>query len=87
MVVVKAKQVPRKKSEPLEVLAMFCYYFPQYTLAQARKLPYKNVKLLLGVAQKQKATEYLHLLSISVAPHTKDGGKSVRKQFKRMAGA
>lgn len=55
------------------LLAQLCYFYPQYTLAEARKLPYKHVKLLLDEAKRMKAQENLDLLQITAAPHTKKG--------------
>lgn len=84
--VVVAASIPKKKVKPLELLGMFCYYYQQYNLNQARKLPYKTVKLLLEVANQQKALEYANLIQIASAARGKDGGKSLHKQYKRMAG-
>lgn len=83
---VKVASIPKKKIKPIELLGMFCYYYPQYTLAQARKLPYKTVKQLLDIAHQQKAIEYMHMVYIGSAVRSKDGGKSLLKQYKRMAG-
>lgn len=66
------------------ILAQLCYYYPQYTLRHARKLPYKDVSLLLKTARKMQARDYLNLTNIAVAPHTKNGSavKKLVKQFK-----
>lgn len=84
--IVKVASIPKPKVKPLKLLGMLCYYYPQYTLAEARKLPYKTVKLLLDIAHQQKALEYMHLVQIESAVRSKDGGKSLHKQYKRMAG-
>lgn len=87
MATIKAKQIPKAKkseSDSLELLALLCYYYPQYTLEQARKLPYRHVKLLLHTARRQRAMEFLTLTQISTAPHTKkmSGVKKLMKYFK-----
>lgn len=84
-VIVQAQKVPKKEVKPLKVLGMLCYFYPQYSLTQARQLPYKHVQMLLDVANQQKALEYSHLLRIASAVRGKDGGKSLHKQYKRMA--
>lgn len=78
---IKVAQIPKKKTSPSSLLATFCYHFPQYTLKEARKLPYKHVVLLINTANKMKALEYLNLLQISIAPNTKDGGKDLKSSY------
>lgn len=73
--VIKAKRISSVQDviSPLQVLSVFCYYFPQYTLAQARKLPFQHVQLMLQEARKERARHYLELTQIAAAPHTKKG--------------
>jgi hypothetical protein len=85
--VIQVAQVPKKqltdvdvKKESERLLATLCYFYPQYTLAAARKLPFKDVKLLLSVATKQKAADYLNLSQIAAAPHT-EKGRGVKKLY------
>lgn len=58
---------------PLQVLSVFCYYFPQYTLSEARKLPFIHVQTMLREARRERAKHYLELTQIVAAPHTKKG--------------
>lgn len=88
---VKAKRIPKplsRFSQSDRVLARLCYYYPQYTFAQARKLPAKRVKLLLEEAVKIKAEDMFQLTNIAAAPKTKKmkGVKDLQAQFKRIGG-
>lgn len=78
MAIIPVASIPTKKVNALELLAELCYYYPQYTLAAARRLPAKHVMLLLKIARKKKAEEYFNLTQIAAAPHTK-GGRGVKK--------
>lgn len=86
---VEVAKVPidTSKSSALNTCATLCYYYPQYTLSAARKLPYKHVKLLLKIAQQHKAIEMMRLTEIAAAPHTKKmvGVKNLIRLFKGMA--
>jgi hypothetical protein len=68
-----AKAPAPKSASPMRLLATLCYFYPQYTLAAARRLPYKHVTLLLSEAQRQEAARNHSLTQIVSAPHTKDG--------------
>jgi hypothetical protein len=85
--VAEAKQIihvakdPARKAvpiTPLRLLAGLCYHYPQYTLAEARKLPYKHVRLLLSEARRQQATDRFYLTQIIAAPHSEDGKEVTR---------
>lgn len=73
MPVIKAQQVPKKTEKAVDVLARFCYYFPQYTFNEAKRIPYKRVSQMLSVVRKEQAKFKLDLVKIAVAPHTKKG--------------
>lgn len=84
---VKVQKIKPERLNGEELLAQVCYYYPAYTLETAAKLSYRQVTLLLKVAQKQKATEYYNLTQIVASPHTKKG-KGVQKlsdHFKKIA--
>lgn len=74
--VVKVQQIPQsEKNDSFDaetILATFCYYYPQYTFKQAKKLPYKRVKLMLDIALRQRNIFLMNLTRIVAAPHTKD---------------
>lgn len=83
--VVRVAQIPASKPRPVDadrVLEQLCYYYPQYTFAQARRLPYKRVASLLRTAHQLQAKHYHELTQISAAPHT-EKGKGVTDLLKR----
>lgn len=88
--VIKVKKLPKANEAKAEIdettklLAKLCYYYPQYTLRDSRKLPYKHVIILLRIAEELKAMEYINLLQIAIAPHTKQGGKRLMEHFTKM---
>lgn len=76
--VIKAKQVEHKKRSANSMLAEFCWYYQHYSLAIARKMPAKDVMMLLNMAKKKEAEKYLNLTQIVAAPHS-DKGKNVKR--------
>lgn len=85
--VAKPVKAQGQKSNALRLLATLCYFYPQYTLAEARKLPHKRVVLLVNTAQRMEATKMYNLTQIASAPHSKNG-KGVKKlldHFKKLA--
>jgi hypothetical protein len=74
-----------KKFNARALLAELCYYYPQYSLAAARRLPAKDVMLLLNTARKKDAERYYNFTQIAAAPHTKKGSgvKSLSKRYRR----
>lgn len=78
MAIIEVAKVPKKKVDVRDLLAELCWYYPQYTLAIANKLPAKDVKLLLKMAQRKEAEKYYNLVQIASAPHTR-GGQGVKK--------
>lgn len=85
-VTVQVAPIPKKKVNARELLAELCYYYPQYTLAAARRLPAKDVILLLKVARKKRGEMYLNLTQIAAAPHTKKGMgvKSLTSKYQKV---
>lgn len=67
---------PQAPESPLRTLAKLCYFYPQYTLTQARRLPHKHVLLLLDEAARQVAARNHSLLEIVAAPYS-DKGKDI----------
>lgn len=76
---------PVKKINARALLAELCFYYPQYTLAAARRLPAKDVMLLLNTARKKDGEKYYNLTQIAAAPHTKKGSgvKSLSDRYRR----
>jgi hypothetical protein len=87
MAIIPVASIPRKKVNARELLAELCFYYPQYTLAAARRLPAKDVMLLLKMARKKKAEEYFNLTQIAAAPHTKKGSgvKRLSSRYAKVA--
>lgn len=77
MVVVKAQKIPRKERTSDDLLCLFCYKFPQYTFAQAKKLPYVRIAKMLKAAGKEDARKMYELTQIAAAPQSK--GNAVGK--------
>ena len=77
---------PKKESSNRELYASVAFYYPQYTLKQVSKLPYRDVVLLLETARRINAERFLTLTHIATAPHTKDGKgvKELINQFKKI---
>lgn len=75
---VSVQKVPEKEVPIDRLLAQFCYYFQQYTYEEARKLPYKRIKIMLKEAGRREAENYINLLNISVAAQDTKG-RNIRK--------
>ena len=78
---IKIAQIPKKtfdKKTTSHLLASLCYHYPQYTLKQVKRMPYKDVVLLLQQAHREQAALYYNLTQIAAAPHS-EKGKSVKK--------
>lgn len=89
MVVVKAAKVPAQKLSKRELYATVCYYYPNYDLKKAQKLPARDINLLVKTAQKIEAMKFYNLTQIAAAPSSRKG-KGVKKlldHFKKVAGA
>lgn len=76
---IKAQKIPQTEHKKRDLVAVFCYYFPQYTYFEAKKLPYKRIKALLLVAQQEQAREWYNLLRISIV--VQSGKKSAVKDL------
>lgn len=81
--VIKLQKVEKSsdREDWRETLATLCFYYPQYTFAQARQLPYHRVQLLLKAAHKVEATRFYNLTQIAAAPHS-EKGKAVKQLLK-----
>ena len=84
---VKAQPIPRNndKVRNRELWARVCYFYPQYTLQEASKLPVRDIKLLLKIADKMEAEKRYEYVQIVAAPHTKKGSgvKSLTDYYRR----
>ena len=88
-VVAVAQPVPSSEDTTSyrEIWATVAYYYPQYTLKEASKLPARDIKLLIKTAKKLEAQKMFNLTQIAAAPHTKkgEGVKKLSEHFKRLA--
>ena len=78
-------QAQNKKVSKREMWARICYFYPQYTLEEASKLPARDINLLLKVARKINAEQKYDYTQIVAAPHTKKGSgvKKLTEYFKK----
>ncbi len=85
MAIIEVAQVPKKRVDHRALLAEICWYYPQYSLAVASKLPFRDVKLLLKTAHRKEAANYYHLTQIAAAPHTKQalGVKTLSTRYQK----
>lgn len=76
--VIQVAKAPTQTSKESHrrLYAKVCYFYPQYTLAQARRLPARDVALLLSEAARQEAARNHSLTQIVAAPHS-EGGEAV----------
>jgi N-methylhydantoinase A/oxoprolinase/acetone carboxylase beta subunit len=79
---IKALRIPKRETSVEDVLATFCYLFPSYTYAEARRLPERRVSTMLKAARREQARQYLELTQIAAAPHS-EKGKGVKVLIER----
>lgn len=87
MVRVSAQKIPKAKGPNSEdILAEFCYNFPQYKFHEARKLPFTRIVQMLRVARKCHAAQMIEMVQIVNAPHTKKqaGVKQLLSYFQKI---
>lgn len=87
MTVVKVQKEPKRlidQNAIEDMIAIFCYHFPQYTFYEARKLPAKRVNQMLKVARREYAQRMYDLMQIVSAPHSKNmsGIKNILDYYK-----
>lgn len=67
MAIIKVKKVPKteRKIDIDDILARFCYYFPQYTFKQAQKMPAMRIRKMLKSARAEhRANMYEFLFEL-----------------------
>jgi hypothetical protein len=87
--VIEAQSIPKRKTSidgSREIYATVAYHYPQYTLQDVANMPYRDVKLLLKIAERIQADKYLTLTQIAASPHTEKGKgvKNLVEHFKRI---
>lgn len=81
-----AEVTPSSFGENRQLYALVAYYYPQYSLQDVEEMPYRDVALLIGTAQRVEAERMYNLTLIASAPQSK-GGKGVKalmKHFKEI---
>lgn len=70
-----------------ELYATVCYFYPQYTLKDVQAMPYRDVRLLMKMAQRQQASYFYNMTLIAQAPHSKKQAnvKKLTDHFKKTA--
>lgn len=70
---IEVAKLPQKKGNKRELYARVCFYYPQYNLQEAAKLPARDVNLLLKTAKRIEAKRMYDLVQVVAAPNTKKG--------------
>lgn len=74
MAVIKAQKIPRSKNKEEDIIAQFCYHYPQYTYHFAYKhLSLRRIIKMLNVARREQALMLYNITRAAAAPHTKKG--------------
>jgi len=84
MTVLKAKKVPKKEFKADDLLLRFCYYYPQYSLYQARKMPYKRIVQFLRVVEHEHAKRMIDFTRAVASPQSsnKNAINELLQEFK-----
>lgn len=56
-----------------EIACRVVYFYPCYTLSEARRLPAKDSLMLIKIARQEYAKNYHELTNIVASPHSKNG--------------
>lgn len=66
--------------------ARICFYYSQYTLQDVARMPYRDVALLLKVADQIEAGRMYNLTMIASAPQSKNGKgvKTLMEHFRKI---
>ncbi len=85
-IVAKSLPIQENNLSKRELWATICYYYPQYTLEEASKLTARDIKLLLKIAERNRARDKYDYVQIVAAPHTKKGSgiKKLTEHFKQL---
>lgn len=66
--------------------ATVCFYYPQYKLEDVEQMPYRDVALLLRIAEQMEASRMYNYTLIASAPHSKNGNgvKNLIEHFRKL---
>lgn len=89
MTKIKAKPIPGRKVKAKsnrDIYALICFYYPQYKLKEAQKLPARDISLLFKTIKEVEATRMFNLTQIIGAQFTKnyDGIKKLTRYYERI---
>lgn len=73
---ISVQKIPKRElssADYEDLLARFCFKFPQYTYKQAKDMPYIRIVKMLKAAERVRAKEMIELANIIAGPHTKNG--------------
>lgn len=82
MAIIKAEKVPVEQASAEDILGKFCYYYQQYTYAQARRLPIMRVLKLLRIAEKENARRMHGFANMLMAAHFSKNSSAMKKVVK-----
>lgn len=82
MAKIKLAKIPSRRESVFTKLALFCHYYPQYKIDEAKKLPFKTLIQMLRVVQKKEAEHYLNLTQVFGNATDKKGYKRLIEAYK-----
>lgn len=79
-------KTPSALGQNRKLYATVAYHYPQYTLQDVEKMPYRDIMLLLKTAHQIEAERMYNLTLIASAPHSKDGKgvKTLMEHFRKI---
>lgn len=85
--IIKAQKIPDsgRVFSVDDELARFCLNFPQYTLADARKMPFHRIVQMMRVARQEYGRKMYDLTTAICSPHSKSGPSKVLEYFKELS--
>lgn len=84
-VVIKNLKDPNEKKDSYEdILARFCYHFPQYTYKVAEEMPAARVIKMLAAVKRENALLMLSLLEVVTASRSKKGIADVEAKYSKI---
>lgn len=86
MATVVAQKIPTNNKElnANDIYYTFCYYYPQYKLHEAKKMPYNRVLGMISTAKKIKASEGMMILQCIASSRDKKSYKNLLNSLERI---
>lgn len=85
MAEISVQKIPKKQATSKDyenLIARFCYKFPQYKYSEAKLLPYKRIVRMLAEARREDVRHMIELVNVVSAPHSKNGAEKVIQSYK-----